>query len=217
MTQHTQIIPGIGDDISLVAVAGDVIFWLVLLLFALAVFAILGWLAMFVWRMLKYKIEVEIYHQQGPRSFRPVKDLGREIINNKTGKNELHILKAKRTIAMPPGEFLMPMGMRSKLLLGKVGGELIPMQVTTNSPTSFTLNLEKLSNAIAWREKSRESAIEAYYGNESFFNKYGAVLMNATLMIMMFVLFFILIHQMQEGVTIRAVIDTSQQVIQQGG
>lgn len=216
MTEHGQIIQGIGSDINLGAIAGDVFFWLIIILFVIALALIIGWGTAFVYRLMKYKIKIEIYHQQGPDSFRPVEDLGMEVTNDKTGRTELRILKAKRTIAMPPGKFLMPMGMRSKLNLAKIGGELIPMQVTTNSPVTFELNLEKLSNAISWREKSRESAVEAYYGKESFFSKYGAVLMNATLMIMMFVLFFILIHQMQSGITIRAILDTSQQVIQQG-
>lgn len=194
------------DAASVTSGLGDALSWVFLLALIAVVMSVVGYLGWWFYRYMRYDIKVSILEPMGANAWRERIDMAREDRKMK----HLELRGYREFISIPGPQFFLLSGKRRSLKFVEVSGYLLPMEITMEWPPNYSVKMEKLSIAVAWRENSRKESLSAYSETMGFMEKYGTVVVSSMTMIMMFVLFFILINQMQGGVTVTAVLDNSQ-------
>lgn len=186
------------------------VFWVFMLIIIAALLIGAYFLGMMVYRLLRYKIKVLILDHTGTSELARM-DLAREVTEKPGNKKYLQLLRMAEKVPLPNPDKYIAMGVRKLLVLHKHNDMLTPMAVTHNSPASFTFNTDDLVSVLFWREQDHQEALDNYRDKAiSWWAQHSGFIMSASMILMMFVLFFILIQKIQGGVTVRAVIDTSQ-------
>lgn len=196
-------------------IVGQVFFWLIMILFITVLTAVLGFMAWTLWKMLKYKVSVDIYEHVGENTHVGRRDVGREVEETTDGKRKrfLQLLKLRKKIGPFASDKFMQFGNRKKLDLHLENGIFTPLPVAHNSDPALQFNKTDLLAALqSWDQDYAENLETHRITDMSFFSRHEAAILSGTMIIMMFVLFFILINQMQSGVNVTATIDTSQLV-----
>lgn len=209
-----DLIGSVGQGMNWATTINQVIVWIFIIAVIALVSAALGWIGALIYRFFKYRINIYILEPTGANSFKLETDLGLQ--KDKEG-GEIEMFKRKKNIGVPSPEHFLPQGWKKSLFLTKVNDQYIPVAIRHNSPANFNIDLDKLASAVKWQMMYKEKKDQEYNLNKpSLWDKYGAVISVGVLGVIFFVLFFVLIQKMQDGVTVRAVIEGAGQVVKPG-
>ena len=196
-------------------IAGQVVFWVVIIIFMVVLVGVLGFFALWVFRTLKFKVRVTIYEHVGQNNHVGKKDVGREVEKTDGGKRVrfIRLLKARKSIGPFGSDKFVVFGNNKQLNLHLEDGIFTPLPIAHNSDPSFNFEKSDLLTALQlWDQDYAENLETHKWGEPSFMDKYGNFVMPFAMILIMFVLFFILIQQIGGGVHVTASIDTSQLV-----
>ena len=158
---------------------------------------IFGFLIFMIVSFLKYNIIVRVL-EDGRES---VATKG-ALIKTKEGKYVLRLLKKKLSDDMPPpqsNQYFRERGKKLLYLYKNTEGLLSPIsKIVVNSPPVFVGNVN-LQQALAWHIGERKKA-EEKHKNESFWSKYGTVIMNIGTLLICFVLILFVLRYVNEMV-----------------
>lgn len=178
--------------------------WIFLALFAGIFLIILGVAGYVGWRLLKYRIHVDIYEKVG-KTFIGFGDYAREVIHSVQGGKEktylqlLKGLKGMKRIPLPESATYIPFGMRKKVNILYRDGIFCEMPIIENSDPAITFEPSKLLRVLqSWDVLSTRNR-ELHSPKQGFWDKYGNQFMWGLLIFMQFVLFLILIMQLKGG------------------
>ncbi len=173
-------------------------------------------------RHLKYKVKLDIYEKVGGAYMGFGRD-AREVINKPDVKGKRHTFLLLRTpfkgykkIPLPDSASYVPfasklVGNRKKLNLLFKDTLFAPLPITENSDPAFNFDTKDLLYILnSWDQDYAENLETHKWGEPTFMDKYGMYVLPFSMILIMFVLFFILIQQIGGGVQVTAVIETSQ-------
>jgi len=188
-------------------IASQAIGWGSIIVFLLVLAFAAGFAGLAIYRLLRYKIKVTILDHVGDTHL-VTTDIAQEV-NEKNGKNYLKLLKTKMRIPVPNPDKYLAMGIRKSLFLHKHNDLFTPLQLAHNSPAAFQFNMDDLVSVLFWREQDHQEALETYRSKPSFWDMYQTPILFGSFMIIQFVLFFVLFHQLGN---LQIHVDTSQLV-----
>jgi len=197
---------------------GQIMVYLIIILFLVAMVAILYFVGTQLWRVLKYKVKVDIYEHLGEDNHIGRSDLAEEVTTEKDGKrvSYLKLLKSHKKAGPFSSDKFMQFGRMKKIHLHLVDGLFTAMPIKHNSDAGLTFEKSDLLTALQlWDQDYAENLATHNLDNNNFWDKYGSIMMNGGMILIMFVLFFVLIQQMQSGVNVTATLDTSQLILTQ--
>ncbi len=197
--------------VDVAGMAGSFFLWGAIALIAGFVILLLGVLFIFLWRILRYKIKVDIYEKVG-EGFIGYTDLAREVFSkDENGKRQTFLrllkgLKGVKKIPLPPSSNYIPFGMRKKLNLLYKDSLFTPMPIVEHSdPAIFSSTSDLLRVLHSWDSDFSEN-LETHRGGASFFDKYGNYVFFGILIMTQFVLFLVLITQLKGGLSMPQVL-----------
>ena len=202
-------------NVDITGVAGTVLFWVVMIISLVVLVGVLGFFALWVFRMLMFKINVDIYEHVGNGNHIGHKDVAKEIEKTKDGKRQrfIRLLKARKSIGPFGSEKFVIFGIRKKLNLHFEDGIYTALPITHSSDAGLNFDKNDLLTALQlWDQDYAENLETHKWGEPTFMDKYGMYVLPFSMILIMFVLFFILIQQIGGGINVTASIDTSQLV-----
>lgn len=207
----------IGDiaNADIGGIVGTAGFWLVMIMFMLVLVGVLAFAGLWIFRMLLFKISVNIYEHVGDGNHLGRKDVAKEVDKDIAGKRTrfIRLLKGRKSIGPFGSEKFITFGVRKHLNLHLQDGIYTPLPVLHNSDPGLTFKKEDLLTALQlWDQDYAENLETHKWGEPGFMDKYGAYVLPFAMIIIMFVLFFILIQEIGGGVNVIATLDTSQLV-----
>ncbi len=194
-------------------IAGTVFVWVILIVALLVLVAVMAFFALWLMRMLKFKVTVDIYEHIGENNHMGTKDVAKEVSEIIDGKRRsfLQLLKSRKKIGPFGSDKFMQFGTRKKLNLHLENGIYTPLPIAHSSHAALKFEKGDLLTALQlWDADYAENLETHKWGEPGFWDKYAQYVIPFSMILIMFVLFFILINQMQSGVNVTATIDTSQ-------
>ncbi len=196
-------------------IAGTVFFWVVMIMFMVVLLGVIGFFGLWVFRTLKFKINVNVYEHVGGDSHIGRRDVAKEVEKDHSGKRQrfLRLLKARVSIGPFPSEKFVMFNTRKHINLHFQDGIYTPLPIGHDSDAALKFKKDDLLTVLHLWDKDHEENLETHkWGEPTFMDKYGAYILPFSMILIMFVLFFILIQQIGGGVHVTASIDTSQLV-----
>lgn len=200
-----------GADIG--GIIGQTVFWVALIAMFLVLIGVMAFFALWVFRTLKFKINVNIYEHIGENNHIGRKDVGKEVEKSKDGKRLrfIRLLKGRKSIGPFGSEKFVMFNTRKQINLHLEDGIYTPLPIAHNSNPAFTFEKGDLLTALQlWDQDYAENLETHKWGEPGFMDKYGMYVLPFSMILIMFVLFFILIQQIGGGINVTATLDTSQ-------
>ncbi len=198
---------------NLGAIGSTIFLWLVIIVLIVVFSVVIFFFALWLWRVLKFKVNVIIYEHIGENQHFGTKEIGQEVNEVHEGKRRsyLHLFKSRKKIGPFGSDAFSLFGTRKHLNLHLENGIYTPLPIAHSSSAALKFEKGDLLTALQlWDQDYAENLETHKLGQGGFWDKYGSFVMPFAMILIMFVLFFILIQQMQSGVNITATLDTRQ-------
>ncbi len=203
------------NSVDLAGLAGTVFLWLVLIGVLVVFIGVMAFFVFWLLRLMRFKVNVDIYEHLGTNNHMGSKDVAKEVSEIIEGKrrNFLQLLKKRVKIGPFGSDKFMQFGMRKKINLHLENGIYTPLPLVHNSAAALEFEKGDLLTALQlWDADYAENLETHKWGQPGFWDKYAQYVIPFSMILIMFVLFFILIQQMQSGVSVTAYLDSSQLV-----
>jgi len=158
-----------------------------------------------LWRLMRYKIRVDIYEKVGDKNFICFSDFAREVVNfDDNGKRKTFLrllkgLKGMKKIPLPESHVYIPQGMRKKLNLVYKDSIMTPLPITENSDPQLTFDPKDMLKVLYSWDQDYSENLETHKTGSGFWDRWGNQISWLILIFTQFILFLILITQQSGG------------------
>lgn len=173
----------------------------------LAGLLLIGMLFFFLWlyRLLKYKVEVHLYEKVGS-AYQLRKDVACEVLGQdmSTNKRRTYLLlrkgfKGLKKLPLPQSSEYIAAGMRKHINLLFKDGLLSPLPILESNDPTLSWKPEHLLRVLDSWDADYSENLETHKMGQSFWDKWGVSINFWILIVMQFILFLILIMQLKGG------------------